>query len=55
MSDNQITTDAAAQAVYAVIRELRNPFGKTWRELTELERDEPRRLARAALEASNEV
>lgn len=50
-SNPETTSDAPARAVYAVIRQLRNPFGKPWDELTEAERDESRRLAAAALEA----
>ena len=51
MTDEKRPTDALAKAVYAVIRELRNPFGKMWDELTEHEKDESRRLAMAALKS----
>jgi hypothetical protein len=53
MPTPETSPDAPARAVYAVIREIQNPFGKTWDELTEAEREEPRRLAKAALEAAN--
>lgn len=43
--------DRSARAVYAVIRTLRDPLGKSWDELTEAERTEPRQLAQAALGA----
>jgi hypothetical protein len=47
--------EAAARAVYGVIRDIKNPLGKTWAELTEAERRESYRLARAALEAGRDA
>ena len=42
--------EAAAERIYAVVRALTNPAGKTWGELTENEKEECRKLARAALD-----
>ena len=41
--------EAAAERVYAVVRALTNPAGKTWAELTDGEKEECRQLARAAI------
>ena len=41
--------EAAAERIYAVVRALTNPAGKTWAELTDNEKEECRKLARAAL------
>ena len=42
--------EAAAERIYAVVRALTNPAGKTWGELTDSEKEECRKLARAALD-----